>query len=61
MNIKDIFNEKNRAYIYRVLVGLGAVVSFYGYMTAQEVAMWLGFLTTVLNIMPALNTSTKTE
>jgi hypothetical protein len=52
-------NETTRAYIYRILVAVGAVVAGYGLITINELALWLGIATAVLNIMPAANTSTK--
>lgn len=52
-------NETIRAYIYRILVAIGAVVAGYGLITTSELALWLGVATAVLNIMPAANTSTK--
>jgi hypothetical protein len=57
--LKSVFTQEVRAYIYRVLIALGAVVTFYGYMSQQEVALWLGLAIVVLNIMPAANTTTK--
>ena len=52
-------NEKTRAYIYRVLLAVSPLVAFYGLMSADELALWLGVASTVLNVLPALNTSTK--
>lgn len=49
-------NETTRAYIYRILIALGTIATGYGLITADEVALWLGLATTVLNIMPAANT-----
>lgn len=57
--IRTIFSERNRAYIYRVLVAVGSLSAFYGLITADELPLWLGVAATVLNILPALNTSTK--
>lgn len=51
-------NEKTRAYIYRILVAAGAVVAGYGLITTNELSLWLGVATAVLNILPAANTST---
>lgn len=52
-------NEKVRAYIYRVLLAVSPLVAFYGFLTQEEVTLWLGVASTVLNVLPALNTSTK--
>ena len=52
-------NEKTRAYIYRVLLAVSPLVAFYGYLTQEEIALWLGVASTALNIMPVLNTTTK--
>ncbi|GAB3118434.1 phage holin [Glaciibacter psychrotolerans] len=51
-------SQKARAYLYRVLIAAGAVVAFYGFMSANEVAMWAGLGAVVLNVMPTANTST---
>lgn len=51
-------NEQTRAYIYRILIAVGAVVAGYGLISSEELALWLGVATAVLNIMPAANTST---
>ncbi len=50
--------ERNRAYIYRTLVGAGAVAFSYGLVTAEEIAVWSGFVATLF-VLPAANTSTK--
>lgn len=52
-------NEKTRAYIYRVLLAVSPLVAFYGFLTQEEITLWLGVASTVLNILPAMNTSTK--
>lgn len=54
-----MFTQINRAWIYRVLIAIGLLVTFYGFMTQQEVALWLGLITTAFNLMPAANTSTR--
>lgn len=50
--------EKTRAYIYRVLVAVGTVVTGYGLISTNELATWLGLVTAILNLMPMANTST---
>lgn len=52
-------NEQTRAYIYRILIAVGAIVTGYGLVTSEELATWLGLATAVLNIMPASNTPTR--
>lgn len=52
-------NEATRAYIYRVLIALGAVAVLYGLVTGEELALWLGVAAAALNIMPSVNTSTS--
>lgn len=52
-------NEKTRAYIYRVLLAVSPLIAFYGFLSTDELALWLGVASTVLNILPTLNTSTK--
>lgn len=54
-----MFTEKTRAYIYRVLLAISPVVAFYGFLTQEELTLWLGVASTVLNILPAMNTTTK--
>lgn len=52
-------NEKTRAYIYRILLAVCPLIAFYGLLSAEEIALWLGIAGTILNILPTLNTSTK--
>jgi hypothetical protein len=54
-----MFHEKTRAYIYRILLAVSPLVAFYGLMTQEELTLWLGVASTVLNILPVMNTSTK--
>lgn len=54
-------NEKVRAYIYRILIAVGAVALIYGLATSAEIAAWLGLAAVVLNVMPAANTSTNPD
>jgi hypothetical protein len=49
-------NETQRAYTYRILIAVGTLATGYGLLSANEVALWLGLATAVLNIMPAANT-----
>jgi len=48
--------ETTRAYIYRILIAVGTIALAYGLITADQIAVWLGLATAVLNIMPAANT-----
>lgn len=48
--------ETQRAYTYRILIAIGTLATGYGLITADEVALWLGLATAILNIMPAANT-----
>jgi hypothetical protein len=57
--VKALLTEEVRAYIYRVLLAVGVLLTGYGYLSQEQVAVWMGLLTAVLNIMPTLNTSTK--
>ena len=52
-------NEQTRAYIYRILLAVGTLIAGYGLINTNELALWLGVATAVLNILPAANTSTK--
>lgn len=54
-------SEKVRAYIYRILLAVSPLVAFYGLLSADEIALWLGVASTALNIMPVMNTSTKVD
>lgn len=54
-------NEKVRAYIYRILLAVSPLVAFYGLLSAEEVTLWLGVAGTALNILPVMNTSTKSD
>lgn len=51
----------NRGWVYRVLVAVGALVAGYGLLTSDQLALWLGVLTAVLNVMPTANTSVKKD
>jgi len=59
--MKNIFTEPVRAYIYRILIALGSIALVWGLLTGEQLAAILGACAAVLNIMPALNTSTKNE
>ncbi len=53
-------DEKVRAYIYRVLVGVAPIVVLYGAATESEVALYLSAAATILGVgLAAANTSTK--
>ena len=53
------FTQARRAYIYRTLIALGAVATGYGFLSENEIVLWGGLIAALLNVMPALNTSTK--
>lgn len=46
----NITNPKVRAYIYAVAAAAGPLVIFYGLMSREEFALWLGFGGTALSI-----------
>lgn len=54
-------SEQIRAYIYRLLIAAGGIAMFYGIVTNEELAVWLGFASVALNVLPATNTSTKVD
>ena len=54
-------SERVRAYIYRVLIAVGAVVAGYGWLTTNEIALWVGLAGVILNILPTANTTTKID
>jgi len=45
---KWIHDPRVRAYVYRVLAAAGPVALLYGWLTAEEIAVWLGLGATVL-------------
>jgi len=51
------FDEKTRGWIYRILIAAGSVAVAYGWLSGDQVAVWLGFVVAILNIMPTANTS----
>lgn len=57
--LKSVFTPEVRGWIYRVLIAIGAILVTYGVVSADELAVWLGVVVAVLNIMPAGNTSVK--
>lgn len=59
--MKWLSQEKNRAYIYRVLASIGGLLAVYGLVDSNELATWLGAAGVLLNILPIANTSTKGE
>jgi hypothetical protein len=59
--MNNIFTETVRAYIYRVLIALGSVALVWGLVTGEQLAAILGAVAAILNIMPALNTTTKSD
>lgn len=59
--MKELLTEQVRAYIYRVLMAVGAVLAFYGILSNEAIAVWLGLASVVFNVMPAVNTNTKID
>lgn len=57
--LKQVFTEKVRAWIYRVLIAVGALLVGFGLISGDDWALILGVVVAVLNIMPAGNTSVK--
>lgn len=53
--------ETTRAYIYRILIAVGTIATAYGLATADQLAVWLGLATAILNIMPAANTKINND
>lgn len=55
-------SQKVRAYIYRVLVALGAIALLYGWVSDTELVVYLGLAGTILgNGLASANTSTSLE
>lgn len=49
-----------RAYVYRVLTGVGAIALFYGKVSGEELVVWLSLVATVLGTgLAAANTPTS--
>lgn len=42
--------ERNRAYLYRVLVALGPLAVTYGLLSEEEVALWLAVAAQTLGV-----------
>lgn len=42
-----------RRWLYRVLGAGGPLIVFYGWMTAEEVALWVGLGGTILGTVPS--------
>jgi len=59
--MKNLMTEPVRAYIYRILIALGSVALVWGVVTGEQLAAILGAAAAILNIMPAMNTSTKSD
>jgi hypothetical protein len=57
--IKALLTEPVRAYIYRVLIAVGAALVGFGLISGDDFALVLGVVVAALNIMPASNTTTK--
>lgn len=51
--------ESRRGLLYRVLTAGGALAVFYGLMTANEVALWVGLAVAVSNGTPAAHTPVR--
>lgn len=45
-----IQTPKRRRYVYDVLLATSPLVLFYGLATAEEIALWLAWLQTVLGL-----------
>ena len=56
---KSVFTEPVRAWIYRVLIAVGALLVGFGLISGDDWALILGVVIAALNVMPAGNTSTK--
>lgn len=52
--------QTTRAYIYRVATAVGALGILYGFISGEELAVWLALVATVLGTgLAAGNTPTK--
>lgn len=57
--LRSVFTEPVRAWIYRVLIAVGALLVGFGLISGDDWALILGVVVAALNVMPAGNTSTK--
>lgn len=60
-NFKAIFTEEVRGWIYRVLLAVGLLVAGFGWATSDQIALIMGVVVAVLNVMPSANTSVKKD
>jgi hypothetical protein len=60
-DFNKIFTEQVRAYIYRVLIAIGVLLSGFGLISGDQLALIMGLVVAILNIMPSANTSTKVD
>jgi hypothetical protein len=52
-----MIEQKYRAYIYRILTALAPIALIYGWISAEEVAVYLALAATILGVgLAALNT-----
>jgi len=62
MDLATLFDQKHRAYYYRVLIALGPVLVLYGVVSVESWPIWLALISQVLGVtMAAANTSTKDQ
>lgn len=55
-----ITSPRARAYVYRILLAVGALALFYGYVTAEALPLWLALAAELLGTGLALaNTPTE--
>lgn len=45
-----IQTPKRRRWIYDILLACAPLVLFYGLATAEEIALWIGFISAVLGL-----------
>ena len=57
--IKSVFTEEVRGWIYRVLVAVGLLVAGFGWATSDQIALIMGVVVAILNVMPSANTTIK--
>ena len=56
---KTIVNEKFRIWVYGIGIAAGSVAVVYGFMTAEEVAVWLGLLSAILGLTAVAHVGEK--
>lgn len=55
--MKTLLTEQFRGWVYRILIAVGTLIAGFGIITGEQLALILGVVVAVLNVMPSANTS----